>query len=123
MVVKAKRRGGEARRRRFRPGTVALREIRRYQQQINLLVPRLPFARLVREIIQVVQGGRVEGGLQFRVGSTAMEAMQQATEALAVGLYEDANLAAIHARRVTVSKGDLEIARRLQGDLPGARST
>jgi histone H3/H4 len=92
--------GGNAKAHRYRPGTVALREIRRYQKSTDLLIRRLPFGRLVREI-----ANEVKQDLRFQ--STAILALQEATEAYLVGLFEDTNLCAIHAKRVTIMPKDL----------------
>ena len=81
--------------RRYRPGTVALREIRRYQKNTELLIRKLPFQRLVREIAQ-----DFKADLHFQ--SSAIVALQEASEAYLVGLFEDTNLCAIHAKRVTM---------------------
>ncbi|KAJ7573174.1 histone 3 [Mycena floridula] len=93
---------------RFRPGTVALREIRRYQKSTELLIRKLPFQRLVREIAQDFQP-------DLRFQSSAVLALQEAAEAYLVSLFEDTNLAAIHAKRVTIQPKDLALARRLRG--------
>eukprot|EP01012_Entosiphon_sulcatum_P048041 TRINITY_DN659_c0_g1_i1.p1 TRINITY_DN659_c0_g1~~TRINITY_DN659_c0_g1_i1.p1 ORF type:complete len:137 (-),score=26.62 TRINITY_DN659_c0_g1_i1:76-486(-) len=94
---------------RFRPGTVALREIRRYQKSTELLIRRLPFQRLVREVAQ-------EYKADLRFQSTAVQAIQEASEAYLVGLFEDTNLCAIHAKRVTIMVKDLQLARRIRGE-------
>ncbi|EJK57484.1 hypothetical protein THAOC_22466 [Thalassiosira oceanica] len=94
---------------RYRPGTVALREIRRYQKSPDLLIRKGPFQRLVREIAQ-----DLEKDLRFQ--STAVLALQEATEAYMVGLFEEANLCAIHARRVTIMLKDIQLARRIRGE-------
>jgi histone H3 len=94
---------------RFRPGTVALREIRKYQRSTELLIRKLPFQRLVREI-----ANDFKTNLQFQ--SQAILALQEASEAYLVGLFEDTNLCAIHAKRVTVMPKDLHLARRLRGE-------
>ncbi len=94
---------------RFRPGTVALREIRRYQKSSELLIRKLPFGRLVREIAQ-------ERKTDIRFQSSAIAALQEAAEAYLVSLFEDANLCAIHGHRVTVMPRDLELARRIRGE-------
>jgi histone H3 len=91
---------------RFRPGTVALREIRRYQKSTELLIRRAPFVRLVKEIIQGLKPG-------FRIQSTAVGALQEATEAFAVQLFENANLCALHAKRVTVQPKDMQLTMRI----------
>ena len=94
---------------RFRPGTVALREIRKYQKSTELLIRKLPFQRLVREI-----ASDYKSDLRFQ--SSAIYALQEATEAFMVGLFEDTNLCAIHAKRVTIMPRDIQIARRIRGD-------
>jgi len=88
---------------------VALREIRKYQKSTELLIRRLPFQRLVREIAQ-----DFKTDLQFQ--STAILALQEAGEAYLVGLFEDTNLCAIHAKRVTIMPKDMQLARRMRGD-------
>ncbi|KAM6491018.1 histone H3.1-like [Amanita muscaria] len=87
--------GGVKKPHRFRPGTVALREIRRYQKSTELLIRKLPFQRLVREIAQDFK-------TDLRFQSSAVMALQEAAEAYLVSLFEDTNLAAIHAKRVTM---------------------
>lgn len=98
--------------RRYRPGTVALREIRKYQKSTDLLIRKLPFQRLVRE---VAQDFRINGE-QIRFKMSALEALQEASEAYLVGLFEDTNLCAIHGRRVTIMPKDLQLARRIRGE-------
>ena len=109
--VKIRGTGGIKRPHRFRPGTVALREIRRYQKSTDLLIRKLPFQRVVREI---AANYSVHGPLRFQ--SAALMALQEATECYLVGLFEDSNLCAIHAKRVTIMPHDLHLARRLRGD-------
>nr|CAD1818801.1 unnamed protein product [Ananas comosus var. bracteatus] len=101
--------GGVKRPHRFRPGTVALREIRKYQKSTELLVRKLPFQRLVREVAQDFK-------YDLRFQSHAVLALQEAAEAYLVGLFEDANLCAIHARRVTIMPRDIQLARRIRGE-------
>ncbi|KAF2624048.1 histone-fold-containing protein [Macroventuria anomochaeta] len=95
---------------RYRPGTVALREIRKYQRTTDLLLLKLPFQRLVREIAQGVSGD--DGPNRWQ--SQALIALQEATEAFLVNLFHDANLCAIHAKRVTIQQKDIQLARRLR---------
>lgn len=95
--------------RRYRPGTLAIREIRRYQKSTNLLIKRLPFHRLVREITQDIKG-------DLRYQSVALDALQEASEAYLVGLFEDTNLCALHAKRVTIHTKDIQLARRIRGE-------
>ena len=94
---------------RFRPGTVALREIRRYQKSTDLLVRKLPFQRLVREISEDFKS-------DLRYQSTALLALQEAAEAYTVMLFEDTNLCAIHAKRVTIMPKDIQLVRRIRGE-------
>jgi histone H3 len=101
--------GGVKKPHRYRPGTVALREIRKYQKSTELLVRKLPFQRLVREIAQ-------EYKADLRFQSSAVLALQEAAEAYLVGLFEDTNLCAIHAKRVTIMPKDMQLARRIRGE-------
>lgn len=93
---------------RFRPGTVALREIRKYQRTSELLIRKLPFQRLVKEIA-------LEYRANLRFQSAAVLALQEATEAFLVTLFEDTNLIAIHAHRVTIMAKDVTLAQRIRG--------
>eukprot|EP00058_Branchiostoma_floridae_P025514 XP_002611004.1 hypothetical protein BRAFLDRAFT_128327 [Branchiostoma floridae] len=102
--------GGVKKPHRYRPGTVALREIRRYQKSTELLIRKLPFQRLVREIAQDFK-------TDLRFQSSAVMALQEASEAYLVGLFEDTNLCAIHAKRVTIMPKDIQLARRIRGEL------
>jgi len=94
---------------RYRPGTVALREIRKYQKSTDLLIRKLPFQRLVREIAQDFKN-------DLRFTSTAILALQEASEAMLVQLFENTQLCAIHAKRVTIRIQDMQLARRIAGD-------
>ena len=93
----------------YRPGTLALREIRHYQKKTNLLIKKAPFARLVREI---AHGCRQD--LRFQI--SAIGALQEAAEAYLVGLFEDTNLCAIHAKRITIMPRDVQLARCIHGE-------
>ena len=115
MATKAARKmvpatGGVKKPRRYRPGTKALREIRKYQKSTDLLIRKLPFQRLVREIAKEF----FNNDLRFQ--STAILALQEASEAYLVGLFEDTNLCAIHAKRVTIMPSDILLARRIRGE-------
>ena len=101
--------GGVKKPHRYRPGTVALREIRRYQRTTELLCRKLPVARLIREIAQ-----DFKTDLRFQASTIA--ALHEAMEAYMVGLFEDTNLCTIHARRVTITPKDMQLARRLRGE-------
>jgi histone H3 len=92
---------------RWRPGTVALREIRRYQKGTELLIRKLPFQRLVREVAQDYKN-------DLRFQATAILALQEAAEAYLVNLMEDTNLCAIHGKRVTIMPKDITLARRIR---------
>eukprot|EP00039_Didymoeca_costata_P000823 m.47395 g.47395 ORF g.47395 m.47395 type:complete len:145 (-) comp10495_c0_seq2:69-503(-) len=101
--------------RRYRPGTKALHEIRRYQKSTELLFRKLPFARVVREVSLPFYAGREP----FRWQAMAILALQEAAEAFLVHLFEDANLCAIHAKRVTIMTRDIQLARRIRGPQHG----
>jgi histone H3 len=94
---------------RFRPGTVALREIRKFQKCTEILIRKQPFHRLVREIAQ-----RYKSDHRFQ--SKAVLAPQEVAEVYMVGLFEDKNLYAIHANRVTIMPKDIQLARRIRGE-------
>ncbi len=96
--------------RRFRPGTVALREIRKFQQTTDLQFQKAPFQRVVRGIAYDLKGDSI------RFQSAAIAALQEAAEAYIVGLFEDTNLCAIHAHRVTIMKKDMDLTRRIRGE-------
>ena len=108
--------------RRYRPGTVALREIRKYQKSTDLLIRKLPFQRLVREIATEIARAMgedkksylSEGGYRFQCA--AFVALQEAAEAYLVGLFEDTQIAAVHAKRVTIMPKDMQLARRIRGE-------
>ena len=93
----------------FRPGHLALNEIRHYQKRVNLLIRKLPFQHLVRELAQ-----QFNMDLQFR--SAAITALQEASEAYLVHLFEDSNLCAIHAKRVTIMPKDIQLTRCIRGE-------
>ena len=93
----------------YKPGTVALREIKRYQKSMDMMLPKAPFQRLVRVIC-----ADFDPDLRFQ--SQSLVALQEAAEAYIVSLFEDTNLCAIHAKRVTVQKKDMDLARRIRGD-------
>ena len=105
--------GGYKKPRRYRPGTVALREIRRYQKSTDLLIRKLPFKRLVREIIGKQPSSFWE---EYRIQESALLALREASEAYLIGLFEDTNLCAIHAKRVTITPKDIQLARRMRGE-------
>merc|ERR1712130_40800 len=96
--------GGVKKPHRYKPGTVALREIRRFQKSTELLIQRL-----VREIAQDFK-------TDLRFQSSAIGALQESVEAYLVSLFEDTNLCAIHAKRVTIQSKDIQLARRLRGE-------
>ena len=113
--AEARRRGGKEPRtnapkpKRYRPGTVALREIRRYQWSTELLIRRAPFDRLIGE-------GLLRGGHELRILPAAITALQEAAEAYLVLLFEDTNLCAIHAKHVTIMPKDIQLAWRICGE-------
>ncbi|KAA8643236.1 hypothetical protein EYZ11_008617 [Aspergillus tanneri] len=103
----------QGRPRRYKPGTVALKEIKKYQRSYDLLILKLPFARLVREVALELLPADV--GAELRWQSHAIQALQEAAEAFLVHLFEDTNLCAIHAKRVTIMQKDIQLARRIRG--------
>ena len=108
----------QEKKRRYKPGTVALREIRKYQRSTDLLISKLPFARVVREVADEFIEANYDSSASavgLRWQSSAILALQEATEAYLVHLFEDANLCAIHAKRVTIMQRDIQLARRILG--------
>ncbi len=103
--------GGVKKPHRYRPGTVALREIRRYQKSTELLIRKRPFQKLVREVAQDFKA-------DLRFQSHAIMALQEASEAYLVSLFEDTNLCAMHAKRVTIMPKDMGLALRIRGERP-----
>ena len=101
--------GGVKKPHRYRPGIVALQEIRRYQKMTELLCRKLPVSRLIREIVQ-----SFKSDLWFQ--ASAIAALHEAMEAYLVGLFEDTNLCTIHARHVTIMPKDMQLARRIRGE-------
>ena len=104
--------GGVKKPHRYRPGTVALREIRKYQKSTELLLRKGPFNRLVREILQSDLG---KHGLRWQ--QNAVIALQEAAEAYMVGLFEDSQLEAVHGKRITINPKDMQLARRIRGEV------
>jgi histone H3 len=103
-------RGSQKKSYRYRPGTVALKEIRHFQKQTNLLIPAASFIREVRSITHMLAPPQIN-----RWTAEALVALQEAAEDYLVGLFSDSMLCAIHARRVTLMRKDFELARRLGG--------
>ena len=108
-IHEARMQGRRIKPHRYRAGTVALKDICHYQGSTALLIRKLPFQRVVREITQ-----DIKTGLRFQ--SAALLCLQEATEAYLVSLLEDSNLCAIHARRVTIMPKDIQLARRIRGE-------
>ena len=102
--------GGVKVKRRFKPGTVAMRRIRKYQKSAKTLMRAAPFRRLVRSHAR-------ELNPELRFQASTLLALQEATEAYITSLFEDTNLCAIHAKRITVQAKDLHLARRIRGEM------
>lgn len=100
--------GAPAHARHYSPGTRALCEIRKYQRTSELLIPKRPFQRLVREVAAEVRR-------DLRIQSTPAEALQHAVEDYILQVFEDCVLCAVHAKRVTVKPNDLQLAMRIRG--------
>ena len=105
--TKKRSRGSVRKPRRFRPGTVALREIRKYQKSTELLIRKIPFQRLVREVVYELKGK------DYKFQSTALLALQEASESFLVNMFEQCNHIAIHGKRVTLQVKDILLWRRL----------
>ena len=111
--------GGIKKPHRYRPGMVALREIQHYQRSTENLIKKTPFQKLIREILQeyrICPDGPGTPSVQVHFQSTAIAALQEAAENFIVGLFEDVNLLAVHARRVTIMPQDIRLALRIRGD-------
>ena len=96
--------------RRVRPGTRALLEIRKQQKSTDLLIRKLPFQRLVRYLCDKRHDS-------MRWQQAALEALQEAAEAYLIEVLQQANLCALHGRRVTVQVRDIRLTRRIRGVL------
>ena len=95
--------------RRFRPITVALREIHQYQKSTELLIRKAPFQWVIYEIMRSIRN-------DLRIQAVAIRGLQEAAEAYLVGLFEDSNLCVIHAKWVTIMPRDIQLARRISGE-------
>ena len=106
---KARMKGQQVLHRRYRPGMMALKEIQHYQKFTGFFIRKLLFQRLVREIaVKVAQ--------EMRFLSSVLLALQEAAEAYLMGLFEDTNRCAIHARCVTIMPKDIQLVRRIRGE-------
>ena len=103
--------GFPIKKRHYRPGTLALREIRKYQKTTDLLIRKAPFIRLVKEILH----GKL-GKTEIRMQRIAVEALQEAAEYYLTNLFDDANLCALHAKRITLQPKDMQLAMRIRGE-------
>ena len=108
-IHKARMQGRQVKPHRYRAGTVALQDICHFQKTSALLIWKLPFQRLVREITQDFK-------TDLRFQSAAILCLQEAAEAYLVRLFDDANLCAIHTRQVTIMPKDILLARRIRGE-------
>lgn len=104
-------RGGVKKTHRFRPGTVALRDIRKYQKSVDLLMRKAPFQRLVREVTQ-----QIHPDLRFERGAIA--ALQEAVEAYLISLFGHTQIIAIRCKRVTIMPQDMAVVRYIRGEAP-----
>ncbi|KAF4532414.1 hypothetical protein B566_EDAN003866 [Ephemera danica] len=95
---------------RYKPGNRALLQIRQYQKTYDLLIPKLPFSRLVREMMQLLRPST-----DWRIASGALLCLQEAAEAFIVQMFEEVQLCAIHAKRITIKADDIRLVRRLRG--------
>ncbi|PRP79329.1 histone H3.3-like isoform 2 [Planoprotostelium fungivorum] len=88
------------------------REIRRLQSTTNLLIPRAPFVRLVRELTQVKLCFS-----EIRWKLSAIDALRESAEAYIVGLFTDSYECCRYSKRVTLMCRDLQLASRIRGDV------
>ena len=102
-------RGKDKHKKKWRPGTQSLCEIRFYQKSCNLLIHKLPLLRLVRELLHYKKA-------EMRIQSSAIYALQEASEAYLVYLFKDANLCAIHTKCVTIMPKDIQLACKIKGE-------
>ena len=109
---------GQKKKRRYKPGTVALREIRRYQKSTELLIRKTPFRRLCKELIgEITQFMMSSFPNGCNLGTDAVTALQEAAEAYLVSLFVDSNLEAIHGKRITIAPKDMQLSRRVRGEI------
>ena len=108
--------GGVKKPHHYRPGTVALREIRKYQKSTDLLIRKAPFQRLVRQIHIDVARKTKQIPTDYRWQGSSILALQEASEAYHVGLFEDTNLCALHSKRKTIQLKDIQLACRIRGE-------
>ena len=108
--------GGVKKPHRYRPGTVFLHEIRKYQKSTDLLIRKAPFQRLVRQIYIDVASQTKQIPTDYRWQGSSILALQEASEAYHVGLFEDTNLCALHSKRKTIQPKDIQLARRIRGE-------
>ena len=99
--------------RRYKPGKKAIKEIKKYQKTTEHLLAKAPFIRMVRKISQRIEG-ETENKRRFR--HDALSALQEATEAAIVSMFEDSYLCTMHAKRVTLFQSDIALARRIRGE-------
>lgn len=107
-----------AKKRRWRPGTQALREIRKSQKGVGLLMPRRPFRRFVRNIIQDTSYNHVS-----RITQSAAEALQEASEGYLIDLFTDSMHAVVHRRRRTLTPKDMELVNKIREKRPKQEET
>jgi histone H3 len=92
-----------------RPGTIAIHEIRKYQKNIDLLIRKAPFQRLVKEIATNFK-------LDLQMQSMALLALQEASKAYLVCLFKDSNDCAIYAKHVMIMPKDIRLAQHIRGE-------
>ncbi|CAL2052542.1 unnamed protein product [Caenorhabditis brenneri] len=101
---------GPVKKQRFRPGATALRDIRQYEQSTEPIIRKMPFRRIIQEI------AHTNFNTMIKYQALAVDLLRQAAEEYITSLFEDANLCAHHAKRVTVMPKDLQLASRIRGD-------
>ena len=109
--------GGVKKPHKWKAGTVALREIKKFQRSTDTIIPKAAFGRLVKEITQ-----DMTNSTEYRYQSTALAALQEAAEAYLVDLFEDTNLGCLHAKRQTIHPSDMLLARRIRREAKRPRN-
>lgn len=98
---------------RFAPSDKQLEGLAFYQKSSGLLIPKVAFSRLVREVMQDVLGETNVGGPGYRIQSLALEVLQDSAEQIITHWFSCLNLSAIHAKRVTIQVRDSQFFRSL----------
>eukprot|EP01120_Amphizonella_sp_Union-15-10_P001145 TRINITY_DN11195_c0_g1_i1.p1 TRINITY_DN11195_c0_g1~~TRINITY_DN11195_c0_g1_i1.p1 ORF type:complete len:228 (-),score=24.00 TRINITY_DN11195_c0_g1_i1:58-741(-) len=109
--------------RRRRAGEAAIEEIKRQQKLTTSCLPKAPFVRIVKAIMNDELSFVKRNIDPLRISRGALTVLQEALEDHLISIFEDTNLCAIHAKRVTIMPKDLGLAARIRGiDLPSSKN-